>query len=144
MKIKIFFALFICLLISSESIAQSRRNFPAATPTPEKVFPVLKENYVSASSDEIFTVGKVTGDIGKTEALYLPKPFYPGEAKTDSAEGKIYVQISIDEKGNVVSARSTEGHPALRKVAEESARSSKFRAPTIDNQPRQKRRLAGL
>ncbi|MGI9055688.1 MAG: energy transducer TonB [Pyrinomonadaceae bacterium] len=135
MKIKIFFALFICLLISSDINAQSRRIFPAATPTPEKVFPVLRENYASASSDEIFTVGKVTGDIGKTEVLYLPKPFYPGDAKKDSAEGKIYVQISIDEKGSVVSARSTDGHPALRRAAEESALSSKFRALTIDNQP---------
>lgn len=135
MKIRIFFALFICLLISSDINAQSRGIFPAETPTPEKVFPVLKENYASASSDEIFTVGKVTGDIGKTEALYLPKPFYPGEARADAADGKIYVQISIDEKGNVISARSTEGHPALRKTAEEAARSSKFRAPTIDNQP---------
>ena len=33
-----------------------------------------------------------------------------------------------------MSARSTEGHPSLRKAAEESARSSKFRAPKIDNQ----------
>lgn len=126
---KYFFALVICLFSFSALNAQGDFKMPP------KVFPVLKENYVSANSDEVFTVGKVTGDIGKAEALYLPKPFYPGEAKKDAAEGKIYVQITIDEQGSVTSARSTEGHPALRKSAEETARSSKFRAPKIDNQP---------
>ena len=126
---KYFFALVICLFSLSASNAQDDFKMPP------KVFPVLKENYVSVNSDEVFTVGKVTGDIGKAEALYLPKPFYPGEAKKDAAEGKIYVQITIDETGNVASARSTDGHSALRKIAEESARSSKFRAPKVDNQP---------
>jgi len=130
MKIKLFSAFAVCLLAFTVSNAQ---NDPFKMPP--KVFPVLKENYASANSDEIFTVGKVTGDIGKAEALYLPKPFYPGEAKQDSAEGKIYVQIAIDEKGNVASARSTDGHPALRKIAEETALVSKFRAAKIDNQP---------
>lgn len=103
---------------------------------PPKVLPVLKENYASANSDDVFTVGKVTGDIGKAEALYLPKPFYPGDAKRDAAEGKIYVAVVIDEKGNVASARAREdGHPALRKVAEETALAAKFRAAKVDDQP---------
>ncbi len=135
MKFKIFLVFAICLFASLETNAQYVVIFPQATPTPEKLsMPVLKESYVSASSDEIFTIGKVTGDIGKAEALYLPKPFYPGEAKRDAAEGKIYVQVTIDEKGNVVAARSTDGHPALRRMAEETARSSKFRAPAVDGQ----------
>ncbi len=136
MNIKIILALAVCLLACFETKAQNILIFPKATPTPEKLsMPVLKESYVSASSDEVFTVGKVTGDIGKAEALYLPKPFYPGEAKKDVAEGKIYVQVTIDEKGNVVSASSTDGHPALRRAAEETARLSKFRAPAVDSQP---------
>lgn len=130
MKTKLFSALAVCLLAFTVSNAQSD-----SFKMPPKVFPVLKENYASASSDEIFTVGKVTGDIGKAEALYLPKPFYPGEAKRDAAEGKIYVRIEIDEKGNVASAHSTDGHPSLRKVAEDTALASKFRAAKVDNQP---------
>lgn len=136
MKIKIFLTLLVCLFASLEFKAQNILIFPKATPTPEKPsMPILKENYVSASSDEIFTVGKVTGDIGKAEALYLPKPFYPGEAKKDVAEGKIYVQVTIDEQGNVIKARSTDGHSALRSISEETALRSKFRAPTVDGQP---------
>lgn len=130
MKIKILFAFAVCLLTFTVSKAQFD-----PFKMPPKVLPVLKENYASANSDEIFSVGKVTGDIGKAEALYLPKPFYPGEAKQDFAEGKIYVRIEIDEKGNVVSARSTDGHQALRKIAEETALTSKFRAvAAVDNQ----------
>lgn len=129
MKIKLFSAFAVCLFAFTAANAQ---NDPFKMPP--KVLPVLKENYASATSDEIFSVGKVTGDIGKAEALYLPKPFYPGEAKQDLAEGKIYVRIVIDEKGNVVSARSTDGHPALRKIAEETALTSKFRAAPVDNQ----------
>ncbi|MEO6588153.1 MAG: energy transducer TonB [Pyrinomonadaceae bacterium] len=134
MKFEILLTLAVFIFVLPGLRAQSRRDFPSADPKTEKVFPVLKENYVSANSDEIFTVGKVTGNIGKAEALYLSKPFYPGEAKKDAATGKIYVQITIDETGNVVAARSTDGHPALRLAAEESARASKFRASVVDDQ----------
>lgn len=127
---KYFFASVICLFLFSASHAQDD-----PFKMPPKVFPVLKENVASTSSDEIFTVGKVTGNIGNAKALYLPTPFYPGEAKRDSADGKIYVQVTIDEKGNVASARSNDGHFALRKISEETALVSKFRAATIDGQP---------
>lgn len=131
MKINFFAAFAICL---SAFIVSNGQNDPFKKPP--KVLPVLKENYASANSDEIFTIGKVTGDIGKAEALYLPKPFYPGEAKRDAADGKIYVQIAIDEKGNVASARARDGgHPALRKVAEETALASKFRAAKVGDEP---------
>lgn len=129
MKINFFSAFAVCLFASTVLNAQ---NDPFVMPP--KVFPILSGKYSSASWDEVFTVGKVTGDIGKAEALYLPKPFYPGDAKRDVAEGKIYVQVTIDEKGNVSEARSTDGHPALRKAAEEIARISKFRAPAVDGQ----------
>lgn len=61
-KIKILFVSAICLLAVPVSKAQIE-----PYKMPPEVLPVLKENYSSANSDEIFSVGKVTGNIGKNE-----------------------------------------------------------------------------
>jgi outer membrane biosynthesis protein TonB len=42
------------------------------------------------------------------------------------ASGKVEVQVSIDEGGNVIMARAISGHPLLRIPAEAAARQSSF------------------
>ncbi len=65
-------------------------------------------------------------------ALSLPKPAYPKPAVMLNLEGSVNVQVTIDEKGNVVSAKAADGHPFFRSVAEQAARGAKFK-PTILN-----------
>ncbi len=65
-------------------------------------------------------------------ALYLPKPGYPKPAQMINLEGSVSVQVTIDEKGAVVSAKAANGHPFFRYVAEQAARGAKFN-PTILN-----------
>src|SRR5436309_2390617 len=44
-------------------------------------------------------------------AIYLPKPQYPSSALQLNIQGKVDVQITIDESGNVISAKAASGHP---------------------------------
>ncbi len=63
------------------------------------------------------------------KALNLPKPTYSAAAKAVRASGDVNVQVTIDEKGNVISASAVSGHALLRQVSEQAARSAKF-SPT--------------
>jgi len=62
-------------------------------------------------------------------ATYLPKPPYPPTAITMNIQGKVDVQVTIDETGKVISAKAASGHPFLRQAAEKAAWSARF-SPT--------------
>ncbi len=63
-------------------------------------------------------------------ATDLPKPPYPQAAIKMNIQGTVTVQLLIDEKGNVVSAKATSGHVLLRAAAEKAAWDAKF-SPTF-------------
>ena len=68
-------------------------------------------------------------------ALNLPKPFYPAPAIAINAQGKVDVQITIDETGKVISAKAVNGHPLLRQVSERAALGARFKPTTLSNIP---------
>lgn len=68
----------------------------------------------------------VTGGVVNGRASYLPTPPYPAPAKAVGANGTVNVQVTIDETGNVISAKAVSGHPLLRQAAEDAARKAKF------------------
>ena len=70
-----------------------------------------------------------TGGVLNGKATSLPKPPYPPTAKAVGASGAVNVQITIDEQGNVISAKAISGHPLLRQAAEHAARNARF-SPT--------------
>ena len=70
----------------------------------------------------------VAGEILNGKAVSLPKPVYPPAARGARASGAVNVQVEIDEKGDVVSAKAISGHPLLRAAAEQAARQAKFKA----------------
>jgi TonB family protein len=61
-----------------------------------------------------------------SRASNLVKPAYPSAAKQMGASGPVQVAVTVDENGNVLSARATSGHPLLRQAAEAAARQSRF------------------
>ncbi len=63
-------------------------------------------------------------------ALALPKPLYPPIAREARAHGAVSVQVLIDEKGKVVSAKAISGHPMLLAAAQQAAYGARF-SPTI-------------
>ncbi len=68
-------------------------------------------------------------------ATNLVKPAYPAPARAVRAEGAVSVQVTIDERGSVVSASVVSGHPLLRSAALQAAKSSKFTPTLLSNQP---------
>lgn len=63
------------------------------------------------------------------QAKSLPPPPYPAPARMANAEGKVSVQITIDETGKVISSKAIDGHPLLKGAAEKAAWNAKF-SPT--------------
>jgi TonB family protein len=63
------------------------------------------------------------------KAISLPKPPYPPIARQTRASGQVLVQVVVDERGNVISARAISGHPLLQAAAVAAARQAKF-SPT--------------
>lgn len=72
----------------------------------------------------------VSGGVVNGSAKSLPKPVYSAAAIAVNAQGKVDVQVLIDESGNVISAKAVSGNPLLRPAAEAAARNARF-TPTL-------------
>lgn len=78
----------------------------------------------------------IDGGVVNGKAVSLPKPEYPLSARTSRASGAIPVKVSIDEQGNVTSAKAfCDGHPALKQSSEDAARKAKFAPTTLSGVP---------
>jgi TonB family protein len=77
----------------------------------------------------------VSGGVLNGKAIELPKPIYPPIARQAHASGTVVVQVTIDEKGNVISAHAVSGHPLLQSVCVEAARGARFSPTKLMGQP---------
>lgn len=59
------------------------------------------------------------------------------KSKAIRPTGKVVLNVTIDEDGNVISARAKSGNSLLSKLALEAARKSKFVPTFLDGEPRQ-------
>lgn len=71
----------------------------------------------------------------KGEAIKQAQPDYPAIARGARQEGVVPVEVNINERGDVVSARATSGPVLLRGAAESAARQWKFKPSTRDGKP---------
>ena len=72
----------------------------------------------------------ISGGVLNGKAISLPAPNYPAEARAARISGAVTVQITIDEYGNVITARAVSGHPLLQAAAVSSAQQARF-SPTF-------------
>jgi TonB family protein len=93
---------------------------PAPTPTPST--PAVSVPAQTAPMP-------LTGGVLNGNAIELPNPVYPVDAKQARIRGTVKVEVKIDEEGNVVSAEAVEGPKELRAAAVEAAKKARF-APT--------------
>lgn len=77
----------------------------------------------------------ISGGVVNGKATNLPKPAYPAPARAVGASGKVDVQITIDEEGNVISAKAISGHALLRDAAERAAQNAKFSPTYLTDKP---------
>ncbi|MBC7909629.1 MAG: energy transducer TonB [Pyrinomonadaceae bacterium] len=93
---------------------------------------------VSSASTAIFRVDDrepVESGVLNGRAISLPQPEYPREARDAKVTGNVTVQVIVDEKGDVISAKAISGHPMLQQAAVDAARQAKFAPTTAGNQP---------
>jgi protein TonB len=69
------------------------------------------------------------------ELISSTRPVYPQNAKESSVQGIVTVSASVDENGNVVSARAMSGPILLRQAAVDSVRQWKFSPRLVDGKP---------
>jgi len=81
------------------------------------------------------SVDGLSGGILNGKAITLPRPEYPAVARAAKAAGNVTVEVTIDEEGNVISARSVSGHPLLQSAALTAARQAKFSPTRLSGQP---------
>ncbi|MDQ6785605.1 MAG: energy transducer TonB [Acidobacteriota bacterium] len=93
--------------------------------------PILKTvpKEVEAAKKLLISEGVING-----KATTLVQPIYSPAAKAVRAQGKVEVQVTIDEEGRVISANAVSGHPLLTASAVSAARSSKFSSTYLSKQ----------
>ncbi len=67
-------------------------------------------------------------------AVKMVTPSYPVTARQLNINGQVTVQLTLDEQGNVTSAKAVSGPQFLRNTSEEAARNSKFKPAIANNE----------
>src|SRR5262249_320023 len=75
------------------------------------------------------------GQLFQSQATKLVTPIYSQVALRSNIQGRVTVQVMLDENGDVTSAKAIEGHQFLRQSAEDAARRSKFKPAIFNGQP---------
>ncbi|CAA9413334.1 MAG: hypothetical protein AVDCRST_MAG74-2775 [uncultured Pyrinomonadaceae bacterium] len=100
--------------------------------------PKIQESPVAIEAPKITETSAApkSVDLGQLNslALKLAMPVYPEIAQKLNAQGKVTVQIMLDEEGKVISAKATSGSTLLRSPSEDAARKSKFKPTMVGNQ----------
>lgn len=68
------------------------------------------------------------------QAVRMIVPVYPAIARQSKIVGQVTVQITVDEKGNVIAAKASNGPSMLRGASEEAARRTKFKPALVANE----------
>jgi protein TonB len=78
----------------------------------------------------VISKGPITG-----QATSLPQPPYPPIAQHMRIQGRVSVQVLIDEYGKVISAAAIDGHPMLKGAAQKAALQARFSPTTLSGLP---------
>ena len=70
--------------------------------------------------------GERQRDVRSLTNTYKVNAVYPEAAKRDGIHGQVSVEITVNEKGEVIEARATGGHEKLRQAAVDAAKQFRF------------------
>jgi TonB family protein len=77
----------------------------------------------------------VSGGVLNGNAVSLPAPFYPEQARRLNVSGTVEVGVLIDENGKVVSAKAVSGPSPLRESSVQAALRARFTPTKLSGQP---------
>ena len=78
---------------------------------------------------------RVTGGVLNARAEKRVQPTYPAIARAAGASGTVDVEVTVDESGNVASARAVSGHPLLQQAAVDAARQWTLKPTVLEGKP---------
>jgi TonB family protein len=78
---------------------------------------------------------RVSSQVLTGKVVSKPAPPYPVIARQAHVQGVVTVEILIDERGRVISAQATSGHPLLREAARQAALQAAFSPTQLNGQP---------
>jgi TonB family protein len=82
-------------------------------------------------------VKRVSEEVLRAAAVNIPQPEFPIAAELAGHQQKVEVQVVVDEKGEVTSARATSPETLLNEAAEDAARKARFKAAKLSDNPAQ-------
>ena len=72
-----------------------------------------------------------SGGVLQGGAVRKAQPLYPPLAKAARISGAVVVEVTVDEEGDVISARAVSGHPLMKDCAVAAARGWKFKPTSL-------------
>jgi len=81
------------------------------------------------------SVIRKSGEALQSSATKKREPDYPPSAKAVRVSGSVVVEVTVDEEGNVISARAISGHALLKDSAREAAQGWKFKPTLLSGVP---------
>lgn len=103
------------------------RDVPPPPPPP----PAVKKEEPKPEPPKVI---RKSGGVLQGSATQRIEPSYPPLAKTARVSGSVVVEVTVDESGNVISARAISGHPLLVDAAVNAARRWKFTPTQLSGQ----------
>ncbi|MBZ5660842.1 MAG: TonB family protein [Acidobacteriia bacterium] len=73
--------------------------------------------------------------VQEAKLISSTRPVYPTLAKESNTQGRVTIDVSIDEKGNVVAAKAVSGPIPLRQAAVDAVKRWKYSPAQIDGKP---------
>lgn len=92
-------------------------------------------SYSIGPSDPSKPGNPISRGVLNDKARVLPVPAYPPTARAMRVFGLVAVQVLIDEKGDVISAKALSGNPMLRAASVAAARGAKFSPTKLSGRP---------
>jgi TonB family protein len=89
----------------------------------------------SAQAGESSQPIRKSGGVLQESAVRKAQPLYPPLAKAARVSGAVVVEITVDEEGDVISARAVSGHPLMKDCAVAAARGWKFKPTSLSGTP---------
>lgn len=86
-------------------------------------------------SDSNPSIKRVQGSVLAGQATKRVAPVYPPLAKAAKVGGPVVVEVTIDEDGDVLTARALTGHPLLKDSAVKAALGWRFTPTELDGSP---------
>ena len=123
----------------NESVSEGQEKLTPREPNSEPLSNPCgcSQSFTEAKPDqeEQWQKASINGGVLNRRAISLPKPPYPPIAIAARVSGTVVVQILIDERGCIESARALSGHPLLQAVSVQAARQSCFYPTLLAGQP---------